>query len=181
MIRLLRTGKVSSINYKKLTARVEFHDAPGNISRELQVLVPHTGKEKEYSMPSIGEDVVCIFFEDAPTRGFILGAYYTEQNLPTESGNMKYIFFPDGTRLKYDLEASILEVDCVGEINISSGSVVNIKGKQVNIQTESFNVSADESNFDHDINCADVVTDKGSMNNHPHTGDSGGKTSPPYE
>ena len=178
---MIRTGKTSSINYKESSVRVEFDDAPGIISKELKVLCSNSNKTKDYYMPSVGEDVVCIFLPHDPTTGFIVGSYYSGKNLPLESGKMKYIFFSDGTRLKYDIVTHLLEIDCVGDINISSGTVVNIKGKEVNIQAQSFNVSADESNFDHNINCVDVITDKGSINNHPHTGDSGGQTSPPYE
>ncbi|GLI57366.1 hypothetical protein PM10SUCC1_28800 [Propionigenium maris DSM 9537] len=179
--RMIRTGKVSSINYKKSSVRVVFDDSPGIVSKELKVLLPHTKEEKNYSMPSLREDVVCIFLPHAPSTGFVIGSYNSGKNLPPEIGKVKYIFFPDGTRVKYNMETNLLEVDCVGDINIASGRVVNIQAREVNITTEAFNVSAGESNFDHDINCADVITDKGSMNKHPHTGDSGGKTSLPYE
>lgn len=176
---MIRTGKVSSINYKKVSARVELDNTQGMISKELKVLRSHTKKEKSYSMPSIGEDVVCVFLPHDPNTGFIVGSYYSGKNLPEETGKIKYIFFPDGTRLKYDLETGVLEVDCVGDINISSGSVINIKGQEVNIEAQSFNVSAGESNFDHDINCADVVTDKGSHNAHKHKDAEMRETTPP--
>jgi len=177
--RFMRTGKVSSINYKEYSARVEYDDAPGIISKELKILSTNSNKTKDYFLPSIGEDVICIFLPHAPSVGFIVGSYYSGKNLPLETGKIKYIFFPDGTRLKYNLETSLLEVDCVGDINISSGKVVNLQAKEVNIVTESFNVSADESNFDHDINCADVVTDKGSHNNHGHKDAEDRPTTPP--
>ena len=181
-LRLIRTGKITSINYKECSARVEFDDAPGIISKELKILSTNSNKVKDYYMPSLNEDVVCIFPSYSPRTGYIIGSYYSGKNLPSETGKMKYLFFPDGTRLKYDLETQVLEVDCVGEIQIKSGKIISIEAQEeINFKTKSFNVSAEESNFDHDINCADVVTDKGSMNKHPHTGDSGGKTSPPYE
>ncbi|MEI6856795.1 phage baseplate assembly protein V [Psychrilyobacter sp.] len=166
MFRFLRTGKVSSINYKEVSVSVEFDDSPGIISKELKVLSDHTSKEKDYSLPNVGEDVVCVFLPHAPTVGFVLGSYYSGKNLPPDTGEMKYILFPDGTKIKYNMETSVLEVDCVGEVNISSGVVVNIKGQEVNIEADSFNVTASESNFDHKINCADVVADKGSYNDH---------------
>jgi len=177
--RFMRTGKISSINYKRCSARVEYDDAPGVISKELKILSTNSNKTKEYSMPSIGEDVVCIFFPHAPSVGFIVGSYYSGKNLPANTGKVKYIFFPDGTRLKYNLETSLLEIDCAGDINISSGKVVNVQAKEINIVTESFNVSAEESNFDHDINCADVVTDKGSHNAHTHVDAEDRPTTPP--
>ena len=163
---MIRTGKASSINYKKASVRVKFDDAPGIISKELKILSTNSNKIKDYLTPSIGEDVICVFLPHAPSVGFIVGSYYSGKNLPSENEKIRYIFFPDGTRLKYNMETSLLEIDCVGEINISSGTIVNISGGEVNITADSFNVSAGESNFDHDINCADVITDKGSYNLH---------------
>ena len=177
--RMIRTGKVSSINYKQYRARVEFDDAPGIISKELNILSTNSNKTKDYVIPSLGEEVVCVFLPHAPSMGFIIGSYYSGKNLPPENGKMKYIFFPDGTKLKYNLETSLLEIDCVGDINISSGKVINIQGKEVNILTESFNVAATESNFDHNINCADVITDKGSHNVHAHKDAEDRPTTPP--
>ncbi|HAS79508.1 MAG TPA: baseplate assembly protein [Fusobacteriaceae bacterium] len=165
--RFIRTGKVSSISYKTTTARVEFDDAPGIISKPLQVLTDHTNTERNYSMPSVKENVVCVFLPNSSnSTGFILGSYSSERNLPKDTGKMKYIIFPDGTKIKYNFETHLLEIDCVGEVNISSGTVINIKGQEVNIEADSFNVTANESNFDHKINCADVITDKGSYNDH---------------
>ncbi|MEI6857075.1 phage baseplate assembly protein V [Psychrilyobacter sp.] len=166
MFRFLRLGKVSSINYKEVSVSVEFDDSPGVISKGLKILSDHTSKEKDYSLPNPGEDVVCVFLPHAPTVGFVLGSYYSGKNLPTDTGKIKYILFPDGTKIKYNMETSVLEVDCVGDINISSGAAVNIKGNEVNIDANSFNVTANESNFDHKINCADVIADKGSYNDH---------------
>ncbi len=176
--RMIRSGIVSSINYKEVSARIKFQDAPG-VSRELKILQPHTNLEKEYSMPSIGEEVVCIFLPNSPSTGYIVGSFYSGKNLPGEIGNTKYIFFPDGTKLKYNYATHVLEVDCIGDINISSGSNISIKGTEVNIEADSFNVSASESNFDHNINCADVITDKGSHNNHQHKDAENRITTPP--
>lgn len=179
MFKYLKTGKISSVNYETVSARVEFDDTPGIISKSLKILSGHTKQEKTYSMPSIGEDVVCVFLPHAPTVGFIVGSYYTGKNLPSDNGKIKYIVFPDGTLVKYDLETSTLEVNCVGEINITSGTIVNIKGQEVNIEANSFNVTANESNFDHDINCADIVTDIGSHNAHKHKDAEDRLTTPP--
>lgn len=164
--RLVRTGKVSSINYKEATARIEFHNEPGVFSKELKVVTSHTNKEKNYSMPSIGEDVVCIFPSNTNSDGYILGSYHDGKNLPGITGKVKYIFFPDGTKLKYDMETHTLEADCVGEINIKSGSVVNIKAEEVNIEASNLNFKANASSFNHKIACEDITTEKGSYNDH---------------
>ncbi|UUV16932.1 phage baseplate assembly protein V [Fusobacteria bacterium ZRK30] len=140
--RFLRTGKVSSINYKTATARVEFDDTPGEISKPLKVLMDHTNREKNYSMPSLKEDVICVFLPNAPDVGFILGSYSTEKNLPKDSGKMKYIIFPDGTKVKYNFETHLLEVDCVGDIDIKSANNVNISSKNIVMTTDKLTINS---------------------------------------
>ena len=168
----MRTGKTSSINYKNSSVRVEFDDAPGIISKDLKVLRDHTKKEKNYSMPSIGEDVVCIFLPHDPTTGFIVGSYYSGKNPPVESGKIKYIFFPDGTRLKYDMEASILEIDCVGDINIKSAKNVSITAKNVSIVAETLSIDAatdiKKKMTAIDIDSKKISTPKGDIDLHKH-------------
>ena len=140
--RFLRTGKVSSISYKTTTARVEFDDTPGEISKPLKVLTDHTNTEKNYSMPSLKEDVVCVFLPHAPNVGFILGSYSTGKNLPKDTGKMKYIIFPDGTKIKYNFETHLLEVDCVGDIDIKGANNVNISSKNIVITTDKLTINS---------------------------------------
>ncbi|MCS5421244.1 MULTISPECIES: phage baseplate assembly protein V [Psychrilyobacter] len=140
--RFLRTGKVSSINHKATTARVEFDDAPGIISKPLKVLMDHTNTEKNYSMPSIGENAVCIFLPHAPSVGFILGSYSSEKNLPKDTGKMKYIIFPDGTKIKYNFETHLLEINCVGDIDIKGANNVNISSKNIVMTTDNLTINA---------------------------------------
>jgi len=141
--RFLRTGKVSSINYKKTTARVEFDDAPGFISKPLQVLTDHTNTEKNYSMPSVKENVVCIFLPGSNEgAGFILGSYSDAKNLPKDTGKIKYIIFPDGTKIKYNFETHLLEIDCVGDIDIKGANNVNISSKNIVMTTDNLTIDA---------------------------------------
>ena len=189
--RMIRTGKISSINYKNASARVEFDDAPGIISKELKVLIPHTKNEKNYSMPGPKEDVVCVFLPHAPSTGFIIGSYSSGKNLPSESGKIKYIFFPDGTRIKYNMESSLLEIDCAGDIEITSGNVVSLSATEIVLSSETkvsieagtevilngtkvslgggtgtLEVSNSGANCNSEITCEDVTTSKGSYNAH---------------
>ena len=163
--RFIRTGKVSSINYKKCSARVEFDDAPGIISKELKVLVDHSSKEKRYSMPGIGEDVICLFLPHAPSVGFISGSYYSGMNLPEETGKVKYTIFPDGTKIKYDLDSKVLEVDCVGDVNITAAKGVKITAESLEVDAETIfkkKVSGIE------IYSPVIKTDKGDIDEHIH-------------
>jgi phage baseplate assembly protein V len=174
--RFIRTGKVSSINYKECSARVEFDDAPGIISKELKVLLEHSNKEKDYSMPSIGEDVVCIFLPHAPSVGFIVGSYYSGINLPGETGKIKYIIFPDGTKVKYDLESKILEVSCIGDINITAANGIKIKAVSLEVDAET---TFKQKVTGVDIYSPVIKTDKGDIDDHLHKDSLNKNTTPP--
>jgi len=178
--RFLRTGKVSSINYKKTTARVEFDDAPGIISKPLKVLMDHTNTEKNYSMPSIGENTVCIFLPHAPSVGFILGSYSSEKNLPKDTGKMKYIIFPDGTKIKYDFETHLLEIDCVGDVDIKGANNVNISSKNIVMTTDNLTINSKVISINGDslginavttakeVGVSKLTTPKGDVDMHKH-------------
>lgn len=140
--RFLQLGKISSVDYKKSTARVEFDDTPGIISKPLKVLTDHTNTEKNYSMPSVGENAVCIFLPHAPSVGFILGSYSSEKNLPKDTGKMKYIIFPDGTKIKYNFETHLLEIDCVGDVNIKGANNVNISSNNIVMTTDKLTINS---------------------------------------
>ncbi len=141
--RFLRTGKISSVDHKKTTARVEFDDTPGFISKPLQVLTDHTNTERSYSMPSLNENVVCIFLPGSNEGvGFILGSYSSEKNLPKDTGKMKYIIFPDGTKIKYNFETHLLEIDCVGDIDIKGANNINISSKNIVMTTDKLTIDA---------------------------------------
>ena len=184
--RFLRTGKVSSISYKTTTARVEFDDTPGEISKPLQVLTDHTNTERNYSMPSLKEDVICVFLPGSNEGvGFILGSYSTGKNLPKETGKMKYIIFPDGTKVKYNFETHLLEVDCVGDIDIKGANNVNISSKNIAITTDKLTINSKATsitgtslNIDaittaknvtaEEVGVAKLTTPKGDVDLHKH-------------
>lgn len=178
--RFLQLGKISSVDYKKSTARVEFDDTPGIISKPLKVLTDHTNTERNYSMPSIGENAVCIFLPHAPSMGFILGSYSSEKNLPEDSGKMKYIIFPDGTKIKYNFETHLLEIDCVGDVDIKGANNVNISSKNIVITTDKLTINSkatsiigtslniDATTTAKEVEVTKLITPKGDIDLHKH-------------
>ncbi len=101
--KLIRIGEVSSVDYAKGTARVAFDDYDSIISYDLPVLQPNTFKNKDYRMPDIGEDVLCIFLPNGTAEGFIVGSFYAGEVTPPESsGDFRTVKFSDGTIIKYD-------------------------------------------------------------------------------
>lgn len=152
---LIRVGRVSSVDTATATARVVF-EAQGVVSYDLPVLQKQTLKNKDYCLPDVGEHVVCIFLPTGNAEGFILGAIYSDQDLPPDdSNNKRKVQFEDGTTIEYDRESHTLTIDTVGAVNIVAAGAVNVTG--------------------------DVVADGISLKTHVHTGVMGGtgNTGPP--
>lgn len=120
---LIRVGKVVSINPSKATARVQFSDRDSLVSHDLQVICQTTKDVKEYHMPVIGEDVVCLFMPIGIESGcgFIVGAVYAGSNaVPVTDAAKKHLKFPDGTVLEYDSKAHILKADVQGAATVKT-------------------------------------------------------------
>lgn len=100
---LIRIGRITSVDEKKHTARVEFLDRDEMVSWDLPVLVPSTVDPQDYCLPVEGTDVVCVFLPNGQQQGFIIGAFYTDANPPPITDRKKYLRrFKDGTFIEYD-------------------------------------------------------------------------------
>ena len=127
---LIRVGKVVSINPSKATARVQFSDRDSLISHDLQVICQNTKDVKEYHMPVIGEDVVCLFMPIGVESGcgFIVGAVYAGSNaVPVTDAAKKHLKFPDGTVQEYDTKAHIHKADVKGSATIKTTGAANLE------------------------------------------------------
>lgn len=152
---LIRVGRVSSVDPATATARVVF-EAQGLVSYDLPVLQRQTLKNKDYCLPDVGEHVVCIFLPTGNAEGFILGAIYSDEDLPSaSSADKRVVEFSDGTTVEYDRATHTLTINAVGPVNIVAAGNVNVTG--------------------------DVVADGISLKTHVHTGVMGGpgNTGPP--
>lgn len=144
LTRLIKIGEVSSINPAACTARVVFDDEDSLVSYDLPVIQRNTLENSDYHMPSIGEDVLCVFPQGSDD-GFILGSWYAgEITPPASSADIRMVKFKDGTVIKYDMSSSTLTatiggtefkadpqtVDITGTqtVNIKAGAAINIIG-----------------------------------------------------
>ncbi len=131
----MQIGKITSLNYENMTARVTFFNTQVT-SSELPILVPFTNSDKVYYMPKINDIVICIFINKS--QGFVLGSFYAENRLPSEFGNMSYVEFEDGTKIKYDKDRKKLSIDCVGDVTINSkGNILIQSEKEVKLKGNS--------------------------------------------
>lgn len=118
---LIRVGVVSSINPANGTAKVVFHEKNGLVSGDLPIIYRQTFRNKDYQMPDIDEQVVCLFLENGLEQGFILGAVYSSEDVPPSTDpNKRMIHFQDGTVIVYDRAAHKLTATVNGTAEITA-------------------------------------------------------------
>lgn len=152
---IIRVGIVSSHNPENATVKVIFPDKDNTVSYDLSVLMAQTEKNKDYFIPDIGEQVLCLFLPNGIEEGFVIGSIYSNKNKPpVTDANKRHIKFEDGTWVEYDRGNSTLTVSAVGDIKIISATNINIEG----------NVSVDGN-----ITATGTIIDTlGNSNNHTH-------------
>jgi phage baseplate assembly protein V len=123
---MVRAGTVSSVNPANSTARVEFDDKDGTVSPELHIIHRGSGANKDYWLPDVGEQVVCLFANNDKnfSTGWILGTYFTEKQPPqVNDQNIRRLDFSDGTFMEYNRSTGALTINVVGEIKINGSTI----------------------------------------------------------
>ena len=126
MKNLIRAGQVSSVNPVRCTARVTFLDRDNLVSAELPVLQPCAAGNQFYSLPDVGNSVLCLMLpnDDCGGTGFILGSLYSdEKKPPTDNQDVSMIRFDDDTTISYNRKTHELRIDCVGKIFINGTEI----------------------------------------------------------
>lgn len=77
---VLRTGRISSINYKTGMARVVYEDRDDVVTDEMPLLLFGF----VYWMPRVGDPVLVAHMGNGLENGVILGRYYCAENVPPE-------------------------------------------------------------------------------------------------
>lgn len=73
----VRAGRVSSVDSSRHTAQVEFVEVDGAVSFDLHILVTRPG---DYSLYTKDTPVLCLILDGRLGVGFVLGAFYTEDD-----------------------------------------------------------------------------------------------------
>lgn len=116
---IIRIGEVSSVDAARGTARVVFDDFDSIVSYDLQVICRNTFANRDYAMPDIGEDVICIFLPTGTEAGFILGSVYAGEITPPENTiNRRCVEFLDGAKFMYDRAAHVFTAS-IGDTSIT--------------------------------------------------------------
>lgn len=165
---MLRFGIVSQINPLLAQARVNFGD-DDSTSFWLPVLQTKTLKDKFYSMPDIGEQVVCLMDENSED-GVILGAIYSSEDVPIVTSEKQIsLNLENNSLINIDKETNTLTVT-FENINLNG----NINHTGILINTDGITSQADITD-----KTSSMQTMRDIYNPHTHTGNQGSPTSKP--
>ena len=123
---MIRTGTVSAVYPENGTARVVFDDKDDTTSPELHIVHRFSGTNKDYWVPDIGDQVVCIFANNDTnfSTGWILGSYFTDKHPPqVASPDIMRLYFADGSFMEYNRGNSSLTIKVMGQIKINGAEI----------------------------------------------------------
>lgn len=134
--RLIRVGTVSSVNAAAGTVRVAFSVQDDMVTYELPVITRGSKNNKDYWLPDVDEQVLCLFLPNVSGRGvcegFVLGTFYSTVDAPVEgSGDVHAIKYGDGSVIKHDRSTGKLTINATGDIDIIAGGKVTINGQTI--------------------------------------------------
>ncbi len=134
--RLIRVGTVSSINAAAGTVRVAFAAQDDMVTYELPVITRGSKNNKDYWLPDVDEQVLCLFLPNTSGRGvcdgFVLGTFYSSVDAPMEnSGDVHAVKYGDGTIIKHDRSTGKLTINATGDIDIIAGGKITINGQTI--------------------------------------------------
>jgi phage baseplate assembly protein V len=125
---MVRAGTVSAVDEAAGTVRVAFADRDGTVSYNLPVLVPQTKANKDYWIPDVDEQVLCVFLPRGMEQGFVVGALYSEADkTPVADQDKRHLLFSDGTWLEYDRAAHKLTANVQGDVDLLATGKINVQ------------------------------------------------------
>ena len=135
---IVRVGRVSSINVQNNTAKVVFDDKDDLVSDDLSILNRGSLANKDYWIPDIDEQVLCLFLPNPSghglNAGFVLGSFFSDVDQQQESSpDIRAIKFSDGSEVKHDRSTGDLTIKATGDITIIAAGNIKIEGVKVDI------------------------------------------------
>ena len=122
----VKKGIVSSVNPENMSVRVTFEDADDNVSAELPVLNRGSSGNKDYWLPDVGEQVVCLFETNDKnmSSGWIVGSYFSDGAKPqVQDKDVRRLTFSDGSYIEHNRNTHEMTINCVGHLQITGAKV----------------------------------------------------------
>ena len=129
---LVKEGRVTQCYPERHTARVLFEDKDGMTGAEMPILTMCAYGDKFYTMPDVGDVVVCLFASnsDMTGNGWIIGSRFNDKSVPNaNSQDVTRLDFADKTFIEYDRKKHELRLKCKGKIIIEADDDIKISGK----------------------------------------------------
>lgn len=126
---LIRIGKVAQVFPERARVRVDFEDVE-MVSAELYVMVHRAIGTKDYWMPKVTEDVICLFLDS--NTGFVIGSWYGDNDIipgniqPTSNDDIRAIEFENGSKFIFDVKNNHLLIDCPKDITVTLKNNIDI-------------------------------------------------------
>ena len=119
VLAILKIGEVTDIDPAKCKIRATFDDESGKTSYWLPVLQRKTLHDKDFWLPDVGEDVLCLFFNEAEEAGFAVGSFYAgDVDVPGQSVDIRTVKFKDGSEFSYNRNSHELK-GVIGSTNFT--------------------------------------------------------------
>lgn len=143
VLAILKIGEVTDIDPAKCKIRATFDDEDGKTSYWLPVLQRKTLHDKDFWLPDVGEDVLCLFFNEAEEAGFAVGSFYAgDVDVPGQSVDIRTVKFKDGSEFSYNRNSHELK-GVIGSTNftlnrqniaISAPETISKSSKKVEVE-----------------------------------------------
>lgn len=146
---VIRIGRVNSIDEKSGMVRVLFDDKDDLVSDWLPLF------SFEYSMPKVGEQVLCIFLLNGIQQGFCLRGFFSDiDKPPVQDKDIYFKKFDDDTSIQYNKKTKEFLIKSAKTINLIASNGVNVTGDvDVNGNIQSSGT---------------IIDTKGNSNHHTH-------------
>lgn len=132
----LRFGLVEEVDETNYLLKVKLLDLDDMITHWLPLLAAQTQGDKSYDLPEVGTQVAMLL-EPTGVDGVVLGAVYSEEDMPPVSDGKKWHKrFNDGTFFEYDKTSKVLKVDAQGEITVKASGPVTLEGPAITLKAE---------------------------------------------
>ena len=191
----LQFGIVSAIDAASHSLRVKIPVLDDMETDWLPMATPAAGGNRFYSLPDVGELVVCLLDARGET-GCVIGAIYNAADKPPVSDQNKWVKrFTNGTVISHDRRSGEVVVETPGKVKIKAAQKVDIQSPETEITgnatvngllTYTAGLTASNSgggaaaNIKGTVNITgDLIVNGINIGKHIHDGDSGGQTGGP--
>lgn len=191
----MQFGTVSAVDEASHSLRVKIPVLDDMETDWLPMATPAAGGNRFYSLPNVGELVVCLL-DARGEAGCVIGAIYNATDKPPVSDQNKWVKrFTNGTVISHDRGSGEVVVETLGKVEIKAAQKVDIQSPETEITgnatvngllTYTAGLVAGNAGGGEAANITGNVIINGrlilngiDMGAHIHDGDSGGQTGEP--